>query len=154
MSKYTIQNDSEIDRIIKERNDKYLVKQKCQKKNLEVNSRYNERSEEANIIQEINEKKPDILLVGMGVPRQEKWIARNLKSKQLNVPVCMGVGGSFDVLSGRIPRAPLWMQRHGMEWVYRFFKQPKRAFHTIALSYFILLVFMGKTIFILRNASK
>jgi UDP-N-acetyl-D-mannosaminuronic acid transferase (WecB/TagA/CpsF family) len=113
--------------------------------------KYNERNEEAKIIQEINNKKPDILLVGMGVPRQEKWIAKNLKSKRLNVPVCMGVGGSFDVLSGKIPRAPLWMQRHGMEWVYRFIKQPKRAFHTLALFYFMGLVIMGKIILTLKN---
>ena len=113
--------------------------------------KYNERNEEAKIIQEINNKKPDILLVGMGVPRQEKWIAGNLKSKRLNVPVCMGVGGSFDVLSGKIPRAPLWMQRHGMEWVYRFIKQPKRAFHTLALFYFMGLVIMGKIILTLKN---
>lgn len=113
--------------------------------------KYNERNEEAKIIKEINNKKPDILLVGMGVPRQEKWIAGNLKSKRLNVPVCMGVGGSFDVLSGKIPRAPLWMQRHGMEWVYRFIKQPKRAFHTLALFYFMGLVIMGKIILTLKN---
>ena len=115
--------------------------------------KYNERNEEAKIIQEINNKKPDILLVGMGVPRQEKWIAGNLKSKRLNVPVCMGVGGSFDVLSGKIPRAPLWMQRHGMEWVYRFIKQPKRAFHTLALFYFMGLVIMGKIILTLKNTN-
>ncbi|MEA2021220.1 MAG: WecB/TagA/CpsF family glycosyltransferase [Candidatus Caldatribacteriota bacterium] len=116
-----------------------------------MDAEYNERNEEAKIIQEINNKKPDILLVGMGVPRQEKWIAANLKSKRLNVPVCMGVGGSFDVLSGKIPRAPLWMQRHGMEWVYRFIKQPKRAFHTLALFYFMGLVIMGKIILTLKN---
>jgi len=116
-----------------------------------MDTEYNKRNEEAKIIQEINDKKPDILLVGMGVPRQEKWIAGNLKSKRLNVPVCMGVGGSFDVLSGKIPRAPLWMQRHGMEWVYRFIKQPKRAFQTLALFYFMGLVIMGKIILTLKN---
>lgn len=120
-------------------------------KNKDSEIEYNKNKEEEIIIQEINDKKPDILLVGMGVPRQEKWIARNLKSKRLNVPVCMGVGGSFDVLSGKIPRAPLWMQKHGMEWVYRFIKQPKRTFHTLALFYFMSLVIMGKIILTLRN---
>ncbi|HBY56668.1 MAG TPA: hypothetical protein DEG96_02215 [Candidatus Atribacteria bacterium] len=105
--------------------------------------------EEAEIIREINEKRPDILLVGMGVPKQEKWIANNLE--KLNVSVCMGVGGSFDVLSGRIPRAPLWMQRHGMEWVYRLIKQPKRIFRVLALFYFIWLVIVGKIIITLKN---
>ena len=120
-------------------------------KNKDSEIEYNKNKEEEIIIQEINDKKPDILLVGMGVPRQEKWIARNLKSKRLNVPVCMGVGGSFDVLSGKIPRAPIWMQKHGMEWVYRFIKQPKRTFHTLALFYFMSLVIMGKIILTLRN---
>ena len=107
------------------------------------------KEEEEKIIAEIKESKPDILLVGMGVPKQEKWINKNLKS--LNVPVCMGVGGSFDVLSGRIPRAPLWMQRHGMEWVYRSIKQPNRAFRVLALFYFIWLVILGKMVYSLKE---
>ncbi|GAH27780.1 unnamed protein product, partial [marine sediment metagenome] len=91
----------------------------------------------------------DILLVGMGVPKQEKWISKNLD--KLDVPVCMGVGGSFDVLSGRIPRAPLWMQTHGMEWIYRSIKQPNRAFRTLALFYFIWLVILGKIVYSLKE---
>lgn len=113
----------------------------------EGNSGKNKNEEK--IIAEIKEKRPDILLVGMGVPKQEKWINKNLKS--LNVPVCMGVGGSFDVLSGRIPRAPLWMQRHGMEWVYRSIKQPNRAFRVLALFYFIWLVILGKMVYSLKE---
>ncbi|MEA1939413.1 MAG: WecB/TagA/CpsF family glycosyltransferase, partial [Candidatus Caldatribacteriota bacterium] len=120
-------------------------------KTKETNINCNQEKEEAEIIQEIKDKKPDILLVGMGVPRQEKWISRNLESKQLNVPVCMGVGGSFDVLSGKISRAPFWMQKHGMEWIYRLIKQPKRAFHTLALFYFMGLVIAGKIILTLKN---
>jgi len=109
----------------------------------------NKNKEEAEIIREIKEKKPDVLLVGMGMPKQEKWIAKNLN--RLNVPVCMGVGGSFDVLSGKIPRAPLWMQRHGMEWVYRLIKQPKRVLRVLALFYFMWLVIAGKIIFTLKE---
>ncbi len=117
----------------------------------DVKNGNNEKSkeEEEKIIAEIKENKPDILLVGMGVPKQEKWIDKNLKS--LNIPVCMGVGGSFDVLSGRIPRAPLWMQRHGMEWIYRSIKQPNRAFRTLALFYFIWLVTLGKIVSSLKE---
>ena len=111
------------------------------------NSDKNEEEEE--IIAEIRENRPDILLVGMGVPKQEKWINKNLN--RLDVPVCMGVGGSFDVLSGRIPRAPLWMQRHGMEWIYRSIKQPNRAFRTLALFYFIWLVILGKMVYSLKE---
>jgi len=105
--------------------------------------------EEEEIITEIKEKRPDILLVGMGVPKQEKWINKNLN--RLDVPVCIGVGGSFDVLSGRIPRAPLWMQRHGMEWIYRSIKQPNRAFRVLALFYFIWLVIVGKIVYSLKE---
>ena len=108
--------------------------------------------EEEEIITEIKEKRPDILLVGMGVPKQEKWINKNLE--KLDVPVCIGVGGSFDVLSGRIPRAPLWMQRHGMEWIYRSIKQPNRAFRVLALFYFIWLVIVGKIIYSLKEINR
>lgn len=105
--------------------------------------------EEEEIIAEIKGKRPDILLVGMGVPKQEKWINKNLS--RLDIPVCMGVGGSFDVLSGRIPRAPLWMQRHGMEWIYRSIKQPSRVFRILALFYFIWLVILGKIVYSLKE---
>lgn len=108
-----------------------------------------DNKEEKEIIREIEEKRPDILLVGMGVPKQEKWITKNLS--RLNVPVCMGVGGSFDVLSGKISRAPLWMQKHGMEWIYRLIREPKRVFRIIALFYFIWLVILGKMIFTLTE---
>jgi len=113
------------------------------------NGNNDKNKEEEEIITEIKENRPDILLVGMGVPKQEKWINKNLN--RLNIPVCMGVGGSFDVLSGRIPRAPLWMQRHGMEWVYRSIKQPNRAFRTLALFYFIWLVIAGKIVYSLKE---
>ena len=117
--------------------------------NVKENNSDKNKKEEEEIIAEIKEKRPDILLVGMGVPKQEKWINKNMKS--LNVPVCMGVGGSFDVLSGRIPRAPLWMQRHGMEWIYRSIKQPNRAFRVLGLFYFMWLVILGKMVYFLKE---
>lgn len=113
------------------------------------NDNNDKNKEEEEIIAEIKENSPDILLVGMGVPKQEKWISKNLD--KLDVPVCMGVGGSFDVLSGRIPRAPLWMQRHGMEWIYRSIKQPNRVFRVFALFYFIWLVILGKIVSSLKE---
>ncbi|MBA7499529.1 N-acetylglucosaminyldiphosphoundecaprenol N-acetyl-beta-D-mannosaminyltransferase [subsurface metagenome] len=116
------------------------------------NGNSDKNKEEEEIIAEIRENRPDILLVGMGVPKQEKWINKNLN--RLDVPVCMGVGGSFDVLSGRIPRAPLWMQRHGMEWIYRSIKQPNRAFRTLALFYFIWLVILGKMVYSLKEVDQ
>lgn len=94
------------------------------------------------VINDITAKKPDFLLVGMGVPKQEIWISKH--KDKLKVPVCIGIGGSFDVLSGKVPRAPLWMQRHGMEWIFRLIKEPKRIKRAIFLPIFILLVFIGK----------
>ncbi len=101
----------------------------------------NEELEE-NIIKDIIKKKPDFLLVGMGVPKQEIWIYKN--KDKLKVPVSIGVGGSFDVISGNIKRAPLWMQKHGMEWLFRLIKEPKRIKRIMHLPYFIILILLGK----------
>ena len=76
------------------------------------------------IISTINDTAPDLLLVAMGVPRQELWIHENLHS--LRVPVCMGVGGLFDFYSGRIKRAPVTFRRLGIEWVWRLLMEPRR----------------------------
>ncbi|HWP82715.1 MAG TPA: WecB/TagA/CpsF family glycosyltransferase [Bacteroidota bacterium] len=81
------------------------------------------KEEEQNLINEINERKPDILLVGLGSPRQELWIAKN--KRLLDVSICMAVGGLFDFLAERFPRAPQWMRRLGIEWIYRFLLDPK-----------------------------
>jgi len=70
--------------------------------------------------------KPDVLLVAFGAPKQEKWIAKNLE--RLSVPVAIGVGGSFEMACGMLKRAPVWMQRSGLEWAYRFAQQPRRLF--------------------------
>lgn len=68
--------------------------------------------------------RPDILLVAYGHPRQDLWIARNQPS--IGVPVAIGVGGVFDYLSGRVPRAPALLRRLGLEWLYRLARQPAR----------------------------
>jgi N-acetylglucosaminyldiphosphoundecaprenol N-acetyl-beta-D-mannosaminyltransferase len=76
------------------------------------------------ILLQIEAANPDILLVAFGSPKQEKWLA--MHRHRLRVPVCIGVGGSLDLLSGRLPRAPLWMQNHGLEWFYRTCHEPAR----------------------------
>ena len=76
------------------------------------------------IVQRILSVRPDILLVAYGAPRQDKWVARNLD--RLSVPVCMGVGGSFDFIAGVAARAPLWVQRLNLEWLHRLLMQPWR----------------------------
>ena len=90
------------------------------------------------VIGRIRSAQPDILFVAFGIPMQEKWIRRHMES--LQVPVCMGVGGSFDVLSGKVKRAPRWMQRHGLEWVYRLASNPRKIGKVMTLPIFVALV--------------
>ncbi len=78
------------------------------------------------IAEKINEAKPDVLLIALGNPKQEIWFQR--MQKKLTVPVSIGVGGVFAFISGRIPRAPKFMQRLGLEWLYRVYQEPRRLF--------------------------
>ncbi|AEV30034.1 exopolysaccharide biosynthesis protein, WecB/TagA/CpsF family [Sphaerochaeta pleomorpha str. Grapes] len=82
------------------------------------------KDEEKGIVEAINASKADILLLAMGVPRQELWI--HAQKNLLTVPVAMGVGGLFDFYSGSISRAPSWMRKTGIEWVWRLLMEPKR----------------------------
>jgi N-acetylglucosaminyldiphosphoundecaprenol N-acetyl-beta-D-mannosaminyltransferase len=81
-------------------------------------------AEETNLVAQINEARPDVLWVGIGVPKQEKWMAR--MRDRLDVPVMCGVGAAFDFHSGRVPMAPAWMQDRGLEWIYRMGQEPRR----------------------------
>ena len=80
--------------------------------------------EDEAVIEAINASGADMLLVAMGAPRQELWLAKH--DEALQVPVRMGVGGLFDYYSGSIPRAPLWMREIGLEWVWRLLQEPGR----------------------------
>ena len=84
------------------------------------------------------QKTVDILFVAFGPPKQEKWIANNLN--KLNVKVAMGVGGSFDYLSGQVPRAPKLMRSLGFEWLFRLIIQPWRFKRQLALIKYVLLL--------------
>lgn len=97
-------------------------------------------SDNEGIIALINSCSPDILLVGLGVPRQELWMMEN--RGRLKAKVLIGVGGSLDVLSGRLPRAPRLLQRLGLEWLYRLLRQPSRAGRALAIPPFILRVLL------------
>ena len=79
----------------------------------------------SDLASQINNLKPDILLVALGAPKQEKWIASNLKHLQ-NVKVAIGIGGAIDYLSGSVKRAPAFVRTMGLEWFYRLIKQPER----------------------------
>ncbi len=80
--------------------------------------------ENRKVIELISEAKPNILFVGLGAPRQELWIDRH--RNEIGAGVSLGVGGSFDFAAGRIPRAPRWMQRTSLEWLYRLSREPGR----------------------------
>jgi N-acetylglucosaminyldiphosphoundecaprenol N-acetyl-beta-D-mannosaminyltransferase len=80
--------------------------------------------EEEEVVAQINRARPDVLWVGIGVPKQEKWMAR--MRDRLEVPVMCGVGAAFDFHAGRISQAPEWMQEHGLEWTYRIAQEPRR----------------------------
>lgn len=82
--------------------------------------------EQARIRRIVRRAAPDVLLVAFGAPKQEKWIAAN--KELLGVPVAIGVGGSFEMAAGVRSRAPLWLQKSGLEWLYRFAQEPKRLF--------------------------
>jgi N-acetylglucosaminyldiphosphoundecaprenol N-acetyl-beta-D-mannosaminyltransferase len=86
-------------------------------------------SEEESLIERVNQARPDVLWVGLGLPKQEKWITRNLD--RLHVPVVAAVGAAFRFHSGIVPRAPKWIVRNGFEWAWRFAHEPRRLFWRI-----------------------
>jgi N-acetylglucosaminyldiphosphoundecaprenol N-acetyl-beta-D-mannosaminyltransferase len=80
--------------------------------------------EEAAVAADINRSRADVVWVGIGVPKQEKWMAR--MRPRLHAPVLVGVGAAFDFHAGLIPQAPAWLQRSGMEWAFRLVQEPRR----------------------------
>lgn len=103
---------------------------------------YFDKEREKEIIAEINELKPDLLLVGIGFPKQEKWIYDHIK--ELNIKAAAGVGGSFDGWCGNVPRAPKFFIDHNIEWFYRLIKQPSRIGRMMQLPLFMLVVIKNK----------
>ncbi|WP_291967899.1 WecB/TagA/CpsF family glycosyltransferase [Caloramator sp.] len=83
-------------------------------------------AENKKIIKLLTDSAPDILFVGVGAPKQEKWIYNH--KDQIKVPVSIGIGASFDFIAGTKKRAPKWMQSVGLEWFYRFIQEPRRMF--------------------------
>jgi N-acetylglucosaminyldiphosphoundecaprenol N-acetyl-beta-D-mannosaminyltransferase len=94
------------------------------------------------IVSAINASNADILLAALGAPKQEKWIYSH--KNRLNVKVCMGVGGTLDVLAGRAQLAPDFFRRNGLEWLYRLCKEPRRAVRMLDLPRFMLRVLFAK----------
>lgn len=102
---------------------------------------YFSADEEPAVIEAIADSGAEVVLVAFGAPQQELWIHRHLS--ELGVKVAIGVGGLFDFYSGRIPRAPRWMRRVGLEWFYRLCQEPSRLWRRYLL---------GNPLFLLRVA--
>jgi len=98
-------------------------------------------TDDKSIIEDINNKKPSVLLVCLGAPKQEKWIAKNKSS--LPACVCVGAGGSLDVFAGNVKRAPLFMRRLNLEWLYRALRQPERLKRLVIIPEFLFKVLRG-----------
>ena len=94
------------------------------------------------IVEHINDTKPDIVMVAFGVPQQDVWLAKY--ADKLDAPVTLGVGGLFDFLSGRIPRAPKLLRKLGMEWTYRLYQEPTRMWRRYII---------GNPLFLARSAT-
>ena len=101
---------------------------------------YFSAQEEERVVSDIRKSNADILFVGMGTPMKEKFVKRNLV--KMNVPVVHGIGGSLDVVAGYVKRAPIWMQRLGLEWLFRLFQDPGRMWkrYLVTNSIFISMV--------------
>jgi len=102
-------------------------------------------AEEQKIAQDIRDSVADILLVGMPSPKKENFLSR--WRGHMNVPVCHGVGGSFDIVAGVTKRAPQWIQDCGMEWFYRLIQEPRRMWKRYLVTNSIFLVLSIKAIF-------
>ena len=92
----------------------------------------------AHIVEQINASGADIVFAALGSPKQEYWITENMDT--IHAKIFQGVGGSFDVICGNLKRAPRWMQKCGLEWLYRLLLQPKRIFRQIKMIGFLFLL--------------
>lgn len=96
-------------------------------------------------VHEIIMTAPDILLVAFGHNKQEKWISENIENLP-SVKIAMGVGGAFDYISGNIKRAPCFMRKIGLEWLYRLFRQPGRLGRILKATIGFLVIYLYKKI--------
>jgi N-acetylglucosaminyldiphosphoundecaprenol N-acetyl-beta-D-mannosaminyltransferase len=94
------------------------------------------------VIKMINYKRPDVLWVALGTPKQDRWIFEH--KEKLKVPIAIGVGAAFRFLSGHVKQAPEWVGNYGLEWVWRFFQEPKKLIrrNLIDVPQFVTLAFL------------
>ncbi len=102
------------------------------------------QAEEHSVVNMINETDPDIIWVGLGTPKQDLWMAKH--RPRLNAPVIISVGAAFDFHTKRVRQAPNWMQRNGLEWLYRLIQEPRRLWYRYLVynPWFVLKIFQQK----------
>ncbi len=100
----------------------------------------------------INSSRADIVWVALGSPRQEQWMAEN--RAKLNAPLLVGVGAAFDFLSGEKPQAPVWMQRAGLEWLFRLASEPRRLWRRYAAYPLFVILALGQVLGLARYPMK
>lgn len=106
----------------------------------------------AAICADIHATRPDLLFVSFGCPKQEKWIAMNYQ--RAGVPVSIGVGATIDFLAGHIQRAPIWMQKIGLEWLYRLLQEPRRLFKRYATDFVVFGLTIAKQWWLTRGGRR
>ncbi|MBN1996945.1 WecB/TagA/CpsF family glycosyltransferase [candidate division KSB1 bacterium] len=109
------------------------------------NGYFDSLEEEKQAVRDIAASGADILLVGMGSPMKEKWVRRN--KADLGVPIIHGVGGSFDIIGGLTKRAPVWMQKYGLEWFFRLCQEPRRMWKRYLFTNTVYVALVIKTFF-------
>ena len=87
--------------------------------------------EQHEVVRMINDANPDLLWVGLSTPKQERWVADHVD--RLDSPVLLAVGAAFDIHAGTLQQAPYWMQRRGLEWLYRLYREPRRLWRRYAV---------------------
>ena len=104
---------------------------------------YYDRDKERELMEQIRDSKADCLFIAITSPHKERIMGQY--KEMLNIPFIMGVGGTVDVMAGHVTRAPIWMQRHGLEWLYRIIQEPRRMWkrYTITNSRFAWLMLKG-----------
>jgi N-acetylglucosaminyldiphosphoundecaprenol N-acetyl-beta-D-mannosaminyltransferase len=125
-----------------------IVKSKLESMKINVvgfSNGYFDKNNPEPVILDIIKTKPQILFVAMSTPYKENFVAKNLE--RLNVPLSVGVGGSFDIIAGKTKHAPVWISKMGMEWFYRFIQEPRRMWKRYLITNSMFLWLVAKEIF-------
>lgn len=104
--------------------------------------------EEAGVVEQIKAAQADLLFVAISSPQKEHFLGRY--QAELKIPFAMGVGGTFDVAMGKVKRAPVWMQKAGLEWFYRFLQEPRRMFRRYFIDDMVFFWLLAKALFKMR----